>query len=213
MKKEISFTNLLLIIALTSLTSGCAMMIPLEGGFFEDLDSRQEASFLSPGRAFPVMTGDETEEIPTKKSGNFRALSSQETSIREELVRKENNLNYYELDRYNKDAKYLEADSDKIYYLSLDLADRERYIASKKEESLDQEDFRGSSVLKRSVHSNELYIGMNKNEVVHVWGKPVRVEIAGHPSYQNERWSFIEDGSLKQVYFEGGRVHGWALDL
>lgn len=209
MKKHISIINLLTIISLTFLSSGCAMMIPDGNGFFADL-SQEESSpgFFSPGKSFPVMTGDDGES-----SGNYRSLASQDNTYRQELLRKENNLNYYELDRYKKDAKYLENDSDKIYYLSLDLADRERYIESRKEESLEKEDFRGNSLIKRSVHSNELYIGMNKNEVVGIWGKPAKVEIAGHPSYQNERWSFIEDGSLKQVYFEGGRVHGWALDL
>ena len=68
-------------------------------------------------------------------------------------------------------------------------------------------------VRNRSIHSAELFLGMNKSEVTQVWGKPARVEVAGNPINQNERWSFKEDGNVRQVYFEGGKVQGWALDL
>ena len=78
------------------------------------------------------------------------------------------------------------------------------------EEELDQ---RRNMVQRRSIHGSELFLGMDKKEVVEVWGKPARVEIAGNPKNQNERWSFVEDGNVRQVYFEGGRVQGWALDL
>lgn len=87
----------------------------------------------------------------------------------------------------------------------------------KKEETLfgseDQADPRSRLVTKRSIHGTDIYYGMGKSDVIRAWGKPARVEIAGHPSYENERWSFYEGGEVKQVYFESGRVQGWALDL
>jgi outer membrane protein assembly factor BamE (lipoprotein component of BamABCDE complex) len=58
----------------------------------------------------------------------------------------------------------------------------------------------------------ELFVGMKKDDVVRNWGRPARIEVAGDPSYQNERWAFYFNGKTKNVYFENGKVQGWELD-
>ncbi len=50
---------------------------------------------------------------------------------------------------------------------------------------------------------------MSKNDIVASLGKPARVEIAGNPSYENERWVYQFNGSSKYIYFESGVVQGW----
>ena len=40
-------------------------------------------------------------------------------------------------------------------------------------------------------------------------GKPMRVEIAGNPRYENERWLYRMNGASKYIYFESGQVQGW----
>lgn len=216
-----SLNYLLSSFLIAMLTSSCAMMIP-DGSYFADFDqnNQESAGFFSPGQDFPVVGGDSDIH---KKSTNSASRSPSSTkqrrfaaegaSLREELREKESALSLYENEKYQRVIKYLETDSDKLYYLSLGPSEQRDYIDSMKMDQEGATDPRGSLLSRRSVHSSDIYIGMQKEEVVQVWGKPARIEIAGHPSYENERWSFVEDGTVKQVYFEAGRVHGWALDL
>ena len=51
--------------------------------------------------------------------------------------------------------------------------------------------------------------GMSKSDVMNNWGEPRRVEIAGNPSFENERWLYSVNGATKYIYFESGRVQGW----
>lgn len=110
-----------------------------------------------------------------------------------------------------KDKRYLPSDSDKLYYLSLSGADRDNYIRTRIQEVKEDQSKDQEFIERRSVHASDIYLGMEKHDVVRLWGKPARVEVAGNPKIKNERWSFIEDGSVKQVYFESGKVQGWAL--
>lgn len=219
MKSHIFKAFLLAIgLGIMSTLAGCSMMLP-ERTFLEEME--REQSFYDPGKDFPVVGGDtgevrrSREEIMSRTPANARQkrLSAESMSIRQELAEKEERMDEEEKAEYSNDKKFLPTDSDKLYYLSLMRSERDTYIGTK-EEDLREDMERGRNILvKRSIHSSELYLGMEKSDVVSMWGKPSRVEIAGNPSHQNERWSFVEDGSVKQVYFEGGRVQGWALDL
>ena len=52
---------------------------------------------------------------------------------------------------------------------------------------------------------------MSKTEVQRIWGSPSRVDVAGNPKMENERWSFYHNGRVKTVFFESGRVEGWEI--
>lgn len=209
----------LLLTTVVALSSSCALMLP-DRSFIEQME-REDGGMFSPGRDFPVVSGDtgevrrSAEEVRMRTPSSARSMiqNRESESLAEELRSKEESLQDYELDRYARDRKFLQTDSDKLYYLSLDSEERKIYVASKKEDLRDELDNKKNMFKRRSVHGSELYLGMAKDDVVSAWGKPARVEIAGNPANQNERWSFLEDGSIKQVYFESGRVHGWALDL
>ncbi len=58
----------------------------------------------------------------------------------------------------------------------------------------------------------ELFLGMSKAQVLRAWGRPGRVDIAGNPKYQNERWAFFAKSNVYYVFFEAGSVQGWQLD-
>jgi hypothetical protein len=214
--KNFTFKALLLVITM-GLTSSCALMLP-DRSFIDEMDRE---SMYSPGRDFPVVAGDtgdmriSKEELlsRTPSSERSRRLNKEAVSIEQELIAKEDSMDEGEREKYAMDKKFLQTDSDKLYYLSLGRFDRSSYINTKKSDLKDDLERGRNLVQKRSVHGSELFLGMDKNEVIEMWGKPARVEIAGNPANQNERWSFREDGSIRQVYFEGGKVQGWALDL
>lgn len=199
--------------------TGCASFLP-DRSFIEEMN-RESDPYLQAGKDFPVVSGDtgeayrSREEIKkrTPASERARTQSREVASIKQELTQKEADIPEELLEQYSKDKKYLPTDSDKLYYLSLSLAERSNYIRIKRQDMADDLGKNQDFVQKRSVHAGEVYLGMAKSQVVEVWGKPSRVEIAGNPKHQNERWSFVEDGNVKQIYFESGKVQGWALDL
>jgi hypothetical protein len=200
-------------------SSSCSLMMPSRS-FIDEMD-RNNDSYLAPGKDFPVVGGDTGEirrsreeiEARTPASARTQRLRSESISMSQELADKEERLDEGEKASYARDKKFLQTDSDKLYYLSLSAYDRGSYIDTKKSDLQEDVSPNKDILAKHSVHSSELFLGMAKAEVIQTWGKPARVEIAGNPSNQNERWSFVEDGSVKQVYFEGGKVQGWALDL
>ncbi len=210
--KKIIFYSVLAV----SLT-GCGA---LERSFIDEMD-RESEGFFQAGRDFPVVSGDSGEAFRsrdevlkrTPASKRRKGLERETQSIKDELREKEALLNEEEMYNYGKVLKYLPLDPDKLYYLSLDGKEREDYIQSKKMEYAEDNGKSKDIVKKRSVHGDDIYLGMEKDEVLKIWGRPARVEIAGNPRNQNERWSFTEDGTVKQIYFEAGKVNGWALDL
>jgi hypothetical protein len=212
-----SYKNLTLLLSLLLIVS-CGSM---ERSFVDQMDRESEGAFV-PGKDFPVMGGDTgnafrsrdeiNERTPASERGQARVKNT--ASIRQELAAREEALQTEEeIDQYRKDQRFLPSDSDKLYYLSLQGEERSRYITTKKEDSLEDKKGDKDIVAKHSVHGSSLYLGMEKDQVVKLWGRPSKVDVAGNPKQQNERWSFVEDGNVKQVYFEGGKVQGWALDL
>lgn len=199
--------------------AGCAAFSP-DRSYIEEMERENEA-FYNPGTDFPVVSGDSgevgrsREEINKRTPASARAkkLKAESASIAEELRSKEENLEEEEQVVYGQHKKYLDTDSDKLYYLSLTPAERKTYINTRINDIKDEAEQKRNLVRRHSVHGSEIFLGMDKSDVVSLWGKPARIEIAGNPANQNERWSFVEDGSVKQVYFEEGKVHGWALDL
>ncbi|RPJ74697.1 MAG: hypothetical protein EHM20_10185 [Alphaproteobacteria bacterium] len=194
-------------------------MLP-DRSYIEEMNRESDPVFQA-GKDFPVVGGDSGEayrsraEIKkrTPASDRSRKQSQEIESIKQELEQKEASIPEESLGQYSKDKKYLPTDSDKLYYLSLDTHERLNYIKIKRQDMADDLGKNQDFVQKRSIHGGEVYLGMAKPDVVQIWGKPTRIEIAGNPKHQNERWSFVEDGNVRQIYFENGKVQGWALDL
>ena len=52
----------------------------------------------------------------------------------------------------------------------------------------------------RAVRVSDIHHGMTKLQVQDLWGSPTRVDVAGNPTNENERWSFYESGKVKQSF-------------
>lgn len=201
------------------LNTGCSGFLP-DRSFIEEMN-RESDPFLRAGKDFPVVSGDTGEAYRSRDEIEKRTPPSERTnkkrreqeSIKQELEQLEADLPEEFLEQYTKDKKYLPRDSEKLYYLNLSMPERSSYINVRKQDMQDDQGKGQDFIQKHSIHNSELYLGMLKTQVIQLWGKPSRVEIAGNPRNQNERWLFIEDGNKKQIYFESGKVQGWALDL
>ena len=64
----------------------------------------------------------------------------------------------------------------------------------------------------REFNQKSIHLGMNKRDVLKYWGTPSRIDLAGDPGEENERWSFFKSNSIKHVYFEKGVVQGWYVE-
>lgn len=194
-----------------------------ERSFIDEMDRDSDGFFVA-GRDFPLTNGDSgeayrsREEILKRTPASKRAkvLEDERLSVEKELRNKLSDMEEEEMAGFNRDSKYLESDSEKLYYLSLSKSERIAYVNTKIAEMTEDEAIKTNSrefLKRRSVRSQTITEGMTKDEVVSLWGKPTRVEIAGHPKFENERWSFAEGGQVKRIYFESGKVQGWSLDF
>lgn len=213
-------TTKILSLALIWQLVGCAHMLE-NRSFIDQMDNQQEDIFV-PGEDFAYVPGDSgvpyrsKEEIAmrTPASEYESKRSAENSSLYRELSYRERRLSVREREMYNFVRDQLETPSEKIYYLSLSPTERREYLDSRKVDypqvGYRRGGARGLASL-QPVYRNSLELGMTKDDVVNVWGRPARVEVAGNPTHENERWAFYENGSIKYVYFEGGAVQGWNI--
>ena len=215
MSKKVFFAMKLT--ALLSLTS-CAGMLQ-NRSFIDEMDNQNDEFFVA-GRDFPTVPGDSgsafrsREEIQsrTPASASEMAYRQEMTSIERELYTKEAKLTPYQQKLYSQAQGYLTTSSEKIYFLNLSDSEKREYLDIRSMESYSQSRDtsygRGLASL-QPVYSNTLTLGMSKDQVMESWGRPSRIDVAGNPNNQNERWAFYGNGGVRYIYFESGRVQGW----
>ena len=178
-------------------------------------DSDDEGPWI-PGRDFAVTQGDRDYRQETNQRSNFVQKSSLSTELEEKLSQ----LNSPERRRYQRIAPFLKSDSEKLYYLGLSRTDREDYVAmrfpllapkSRRLASIPSEHNPALASLTGYQVEKPIALNMSKREVVKLWGRPSRIDIAGNPALENERWIFVQQGGRQMVYFERGKVQGWSL--
>ncbi|OFZ14274.1 MAG: hypothetical protein A2X86_05345 [Bdellovibrionales bacterium GWA2_49_15] len=200
--------------------AGCAAL--LEPRTYSEQMEKSDESFLSPGKDFPITSGDTgkqyltDDEIKSRTpAGRYEQAENREhRSLQEELAEMENNLTPEEFERYEKVKGQFVADSERIYFLRLSPSERPHYLRTLGLQSTnatpDKPSYSALSYIRSYQRtSREIYLGMDKDQVVDRWGRPDQVEIAGHPRDGNERWTFFDNGQSKRVFFEGGKVQGW----
>lgn len=87
-----------------------------------------------------------------------------------------------------------------------------KYKMSKKLSKPTKQNSLQSKAIQWAIENQELIIGMPKYAVQKSWGYPVRIDVAGDPSMENERWAYNRYGEIRYVYFEQGQVKGWASE-
>jgi hypothetical protein len=199
-----------LIILFFSLMTSCAF-VP-ERSYLAEME-HDDSTFFEPRKDFSVIPGDEGISWRTDEVWRARtpADESQLKSEREQRVL-DNHLRKLEsaqsegaLKHYEQIKPHLATTSERIYFLGLrGRVEREEYLSARGISS------NAVPLVSHSVASQgNLNLGMTKNDVQANWGEPLRVDIAGNPQLENERWVYHSNGAAKYVYFELGRVGGW----
>ncbi|MFN8369064.1 MAG: hypothetical protein U0T83_00395 [Bacteriovoracaceae bacterium] len=192
--------------------TGCGMFTA-NRTFISEMDNDTDGFFVAE-RDFNVTSGDSgqayrtlseiRDRTPASKMEKDRYLS--DAYLEEELTDLEAKLSYNELSQYQAYKEKLATVSEKIYFLKLrGFQEKEEYLIGKGLKKENRDDFSVSS----AVSVGDIIVGMDKSSVIKSWGRPNRVDIAGDPAYQNERWAFYRNGRLKYIFFERGVVNGW----
>lgn len=230
--------RLLILFVLSLNLGGCAGMFP--GRTFIDEMDRETDGMWVPGEDFAMTAGDSgqsyraTEEIASRTpASKFEAEQREfDRNLGYELNNKIDNLDEATYQQFQRDRSHLTSVSEQIYYLNLSPSERANYIGLKRTNRNRApattgtgsyaylSNYKGDDGQRAPLNTyyqsryeeQALLLGMTKQDVVTRWGQPQNVEVAGHPSMQNERWSFAEQGKLHYVFFEAGRVQGWQLD-
>jgi hypothetical protein len=94
-------------------------------------------------------------------------------------------------------------------------SDREPASAVRRSEPEDQVDAEALR-LRDARERHDLILGMDRDDVLSIWGDPREVQVAGDARLGNERWIYPMGlsspwslGQSRVVYFESGRVVGW----
>lgn len=203
----------ILFLVLTLPLAACSL-VPSRSYLAEMEDD--DSAFFQPREDFPVVPGDTGRSWRTDQDWNRRTPASETTRLREreerslenELAKLESAQSEGAAAHYQQYRARLGSTSERIYFLQLkSKTDREEYLSS-----------RGlltdtAAVMpfehQWAVQQGELALGMSKDDVEESWGRPERVDVAGNPSYENERWMYRRDGAAKYIFFENGRVGGW----
>lgn len=206
----------LFLLPLLLIIQSCSSGLFTQRSFIQEME--YEESFLEPGRDFRVLGGDPANAYKNRRSMMKRIPSSShekkeflhEITLEEELAALENKLDENEFRHYQNYKDNLESNSEKIYFLKLSgITERDHYL-----ESLGVVDPAYKPLREEvqfAIETREIVVGMSKTDVRNSWGSPMKIDVAGNPRYENERWIFYESGRLKEIYFESGQVQGWSI--
>ena len=208
------FLSLLFLSLALALASSCTFME--NRSFVGQMDG--DDPWMRPGEDFRVVNGDSGQVYRTRdqvlertpRFGNEALSYNENRSLEEELRRLEESLPPQEYQHYLNAKDSLATTSDRIYFLKIpSVAERDQYLTLRNQgrnpAGFNQTD--GEMTL--AVRNRDLLLGMSKDQVNTSWGRPTRVDVAGNPKHQNERWSYYRGGQFKFVYFDSGRVQGW----
>lgn len=144
-----------------------------------------------------------------------------ERSLKRELYNLENSLSEDEYNSYLKVRNKLETDSEKIYYLRLGSTNKNLYLKGRgivkidetrdvpvKQDMYSQMGYQ--TVKSYRAPSSVITLGMDMQDVKHLWGEPWERQVAGDPRYGNERWAYRKMEGQKYIYFSNGKVEGWS---
>ena len=234
--------SILSLLFLGVLTCSCAQMMGSDRSFVDEMDRETDGFFVAgkdfpvvPGDNGRAYRSREMINRRTPASGLSRREQKYQKSLQQELRQKINELPDYEYDQYMAHRSSLKTPSEKIYYFDLSPRERVSYIRTKRSSALrgpKDKESRGMSRLRsvtrapaskkygqgmsfyesRNAQHSPLQMGMSKDQVVGRWGRPKRVDVAGNPRNENERWLFNIGGNKRKVYFSDGRVDGWSFE-
>lgn len=208
--------------------AGCSMLDHRD--FSDEMEFSYDEPIFAPNHDFMVVAGDTgrdsrtTSEIRGRTPATARNAENyrHEQNLERELRYLESKLSPDEYEAHAEIRGQLGNISQQIYYLQLSSLDRQSYLRNRgiksnyvRTSGLVPNNPSRNTYAARSIasanypHINDIMLGMYKDDVMQNWGRPDKMEVAGDPRLENERWAYQRDGVTNYIYFESGRVGGW----
>ncbi len=195
-----------------TLISGCTQF--QTGRSYTSEMDHDDSRFFSPNEDFPIVSGDSGRYWMTDKERKLRTPMSEEEAfknrthdaLRAELHRLEKTQHDEDFEFYQLHKHRFQTISENIYFLKLPYYERKSYLIDR---GFIQPTRAPSSLSSFDSMKNDVVIGMKKGQVMASIGRPSKVEVAGNPQDENERWLYHMNGASKYIYFESGEVQGW----
>ncbi|MCB9091317.1 MAG: hypothetical protein H6621_10240 [Halobacteriovoraceae bacterium] len=179
--------------------------------------SQSDSGFMTPTEDFRVAIGDSGEVYKSRRELMNRVPNDspekkiflESESVENELGFLENRMTNEEYEFYSMYSDKFESESERIYFLTLPSYEQKvEYLQIK---GIVDNPVYNNTEKKLAVDYLEIVPGMSKDQVMAVMGNPRRVDYAGDPTDQNERWGYAttDQGVTRYIYFESGRVEGW----
>ena len=210
MSRQLFLMSFILIIQ-----SGCSQFHT--GRSFLTQMEHDDSRFFNPQEDFPIVAGDTGRYWNSEEDFRARTPASEEEmtadlmgqTLKQELAQLEGLQTEENQEVYFKHRHKFQNISEKIYYLKLPSHERKDYLMDRGFIARPRNEFYTKHDRSLAIRSQDILLGMKKDEVLESWGKPQRVDIAGNPRHENERWLYQMNGTPKYIYFEAGEVQGW----
>jgi hypothetical protein len=200
------------------LFSSCAGLAP-NRTFIDVMDENKDITYFNPHEDFRVIPGDNGSGYRSRKevlkrtpaTEHMRRMETYNTSLDDELKYLESIQNNHAFQHYLKYREKLGGTSQRIYFLRIrSMNERDEYL--EQIGLINNKPYYTESEYGEALRFDQILVGMTKEDVVSSLGRPIRRDVAGNPILQNERWSYIDNGRTKYIYFERGKVEGWATN-
>lgn len=195
---------------LFSLTSCADLQL---GRNFMAAMEQDDSSFFHPEKDFPVVAGDKawSEDTPSRgpASGEEQMNDRASRALRAELRSLESAESDESASLYSEYKDKMRSTSERIYFLKLPPYERKEYLMTRGFIKEPEKQMFAPHERIFAIRKNDVLMGMTKLDVMESLGKPLRVEVAGNPRNENERWLYRLQGQQKYIYFESGKVGGW----
>ena len=208
------FCHRLILISTLIIATSCAQF-PMGRTFLSEME-HDDSRMFTPYEDFPVVAGDSGRFWSSDAERRERTPASEyemanersQRSLEQELRELEDGQSEHAAYLYQQNKRHLSSTSERIYFLKLPHSERMDYLESRGFLTPPESPYLNaqSSYVSRQA---DVILGMSKEDVLSSMGKPLKVEIAGNPSFENERWAYTYNGATKYIYFESGRVEGW----
>lgn len=202
------------LITLLSLTSCAEMQL---GRSYISAMEQDDSSFFNPEKDFPVVAGDSGKSWMTEEERRQRTPASKDElmndrsgrALRSELRNLESAESEETASLYAEYKDKMRSISERIYFLKLPPHERKEYLTTRGFVKEPEKLLFAPHERVFAIRKNDILMGMTKTDVMESLGKPLRVEVAGNPRNENERWLYRLQGNQKYIYFESGKVGGW----
>jgi hypothetical protein len=205
--------KLAIIVSLTMLGS-CAFAP--DRSFLEEMDRPDDAFFVA-GEDFDSVPGDSARvgrsrsEVWERTPKDKRQIASlqEKQYLSEELSDLESRQSSAKWNQYQRVKKRLGSTSEQIYFLKIpSLQERAAYLNSRGINKRGPMRYTSTETVE-AIRNRDILLGMSKADVIKAWGRPDRIDVAGNPAYENERWAYSQRGERRVIFFESGKVEGW----